>query len=416
MLEQELKTAIEAGNKAIEAIRTQVESIKGDDVVSKEKLGRMEASLAQALSAKTATETELKALESRLADIEAKANRPGALGRAEAESNELKSAFLEFVRNPLDRKAEDKFMELSTKAADVRVSTAGSGGYALPEVIATEIAKTALEFSPIRQISRVVQVGTSDYKELVDRNGFGTEWVGETSTRNQTNTPDIVEVAPTFGELAAKPEATRHAMADLFFNVEGWIVDTAARQFAKAEGLAFVSGDGTNKPTGFLAGPVALTADSVRAFGTLQAFETGVDGGLGADPFDPLYDLVFGTKAEYRAAGRFVMNSLTLARYAKVKDTNGQYLLQRAVAEGAPATLLGYAVTIAEDMPDVAADATPVAFGDFSRGYLIADRAGMSLIRDEITKPGFVRWQVFKRVAGKLKDSDAIKLLRCSAP
>ena len=115
------------------------------------------------------------------------------------------------------------------------------------------------------------------------------------------------------------------------------------------------------------------------------------------------------------AAGRFVLNSLTLAQYAKVKDTNGQYLLQRAVSEGLPDMLMGYATTIAEDMPDVAADATPIASGDFQRGYLIADRAGRQLIRDEATKPGYIRWQIFKRVGGILKDSDAIKLLRVSA-
>lgn len=413
MLENELKSAIEAGNRAIEAIRTQVESIKGDDVLSKEKLGRMEASLAEAISAKAATESELKALSNRLEEMEAKANRPGAPGNKA--DDEYKSAFMALVRNPTDRKAEQTVLELQSKAVDVRTSALASGGYALPEIVSTEIARTAMDLSPIRQIARVVQVGSPDYKELIDRNGFGFEWVGETSTRNQTSTPNLVEIAPTFGEIAAKPEATRHALADLFFDVEGWLVDSAARMFAKAEGEAFILGDGVNKPTGFLNGAVSTDGDDARAFGTLQVVETGSAATIGTDPYDALYDLVFATKAEYRAAGRFVLNSLTLAQYAKVKDTNGQYLLQRAVAEGLPDRLMGYATTVAESMPDVAADATPIAFGDFQRGYLIADRAGMQLIRDEVTRPGFVRWCIFKRVGGILKDSDAIKLLRVSA-
>lgn len=297
----------------------------------------------------------------------------------------------------------------------MRTSTAGSGGYALPEVIAREIAKQVQDISPIRQIARVVQVGTPDYKELVNLNGFGTEWVGETDTRTQTGTPDLGECAPTFGEIAAKPEATRHSLEDLFFDVESWLMSSGAEQFAIAEGVAFVSGNGTNKPTGILAGTPAATADGARAFGTLQYIPTGAAAALSSNPFDEMHDLAYGLKAGYRGNARFVMNSNTMASFAKIKSSDGVYLLQRAQAEGVPDRINGYAVTIAEDMPDVAADAFPVAFGDFQRGYLIADRVGMGLVRDEVTKPGYIRYIMYKRVGGKLKDTNAIKLLKIAA-
>jgi len=411
---EELKSLVETGNKTIEAIRADVDAVKGDDALSKEKLSKMEAELADTLSAKSKAEAELKSIQERMDEFETKMGRPGA-GVSQKQADEYKSAFFDFVRRPDDHKAAAEVYELSRKAADTRTSTDASGGYALPEVIAADIAKQVQDVSPIRQIARVVSVGTPDYKELVNLNGFGTEWVGETDTRSQTNTPDLGEVAPTFGEIAAKPEATRHSLEDLFFDVEAWLRDSAVEQFAIAEGTAFVSGNGTKKPTGFLAGTPVATADASRAFGTLQYTPTGAAAALSSNPFDEMIDIIYTLKAGYRASARWVMNSLTMAAFAKVKDGDGQYLLQDAVSAADPARMKGYPITIAEDMPDIAADAHPVAFGDFNRGYLIADRVGMGIVRDNVTKPGYIRYIMFKRVGGILKDTNAIKLLKIAA-
>jgi len=411
----DLKPLIEEGNKTITALRAEVEGMKSADVLSAEKIARMEADLAKALEAKQSAELAHKAMDARIAEIETKGARPGQPGSAEA-ADEYKEAFVAFIRSPGNPALQQKMYELQGKAADVRTSTAGSGGYALPELISTDIAKQVQDISPIRQIARVVQVGTPDYKELVDLNGFGTEWVGETDTRTATTTPNIGECAPTFGELAAKPEATRHSLEDLFFDVEAWLTGSATEQFAIAEGVAFVSGNGTNKPTGFLAGPTpVVTADATRAFGTLQYVPTGQAAALATNVFDTFHTLTFGLKAGYRSGAQWVMNSNTMAALAKVRDGDGRYLLQASVAAGVPSTINGYGMTIAEDMPEIAAGTFPVAFGDFQRGYLIADRVGMGIVRDEVTKPGYIRYIMFKRVGGKLKDTNAIKLLKVAA-
>lgn len=411
---EELKSLIEEGNKTIVALRAEVDGMKSEDTLSKDKIARIEKDLAETLAAKQAAELAAKATEERLAEVETKLNRPGGLPGVD-KPDEYKDAFIEYLRRPQDPTVQTKLSEMEAKATDVRTGTAGSGGYALPEVIAREIAKQVQDISPIRSIARVVSVGTPDYKELVNLNGFGTEWVGETATRNQTDTPDLGECAPTFGELAAKPEATRHSLEDLFFDVESWLMAAAAEQYAIAEGAAFVAGDGTNKPTGFLTGTPVGTADATRAFGVLQYIATGQAAALSSNPFDELHDLAYTLKAGYRGGAQFVMNSNTMASFAKVKSADGVYLLQPAQVAGAPDRINGYGVTIAEDMPDIAADAFPVAFGDFSRGYLIADRVGMGIVRDEVTKPGYIRFIMYKRVAGKLKDSNAIKLLKIAA-
>ena len=411
----DMKALVEETGKKMDALRTEIDSFKSADVVHTDKIKKLETDLAASMSAKAAQELQIKAADDRLRDLETKMARPRKAGEAEIDQAALdhKAAFVNYMRKGMNGGAQEKLFELQEKAVDVRVATPASGGFALPKEISTQISKMILDISPIREISRVVRVGTPDYHELVDSNGFGGEWLGETDTHNQTNTPNLNDVVPTFGEISAKPEATRQSINDLLFDVEGWLMDRGAEMFAISEGLAFVSGNGVNKPTGFLAGPTPVaTADSGRAVGTLQYIPTTQAAAFSANPFDQIKDLIFSARAGYRRGSVFVVNSLTQAAMAKVKDTQGRYLLQTDVAAGTPYMMEGYPVVVAEDMPVVAANAFPLAFGNFQRGYLIADIADIWMIRDEVTKPGYVRFPMSKRVGGKLLDTNAIKLLK----
>ena len=375
----------------------------------------------------------LNEVKTKLEKMETKLARPGALdgGAQDGESKEAveyRHAFLDWMRAPGDHERQQKAASAAkqleaksrldgreTRAAQTVTSTGSAGGFALPEIIERQIARLSVEISPIRQISTVRLVGTTDYKELFDVNGAGFEWVGETDARNQTNTPNLAEVAPTFGMASAKPQASEESLDDLFFNVEDWLISSAAEAIAKGEGAAFVSGDGTKKPTGFLAGPAPLaTADDARAFGTLQYIASGQAAALPTSA-DIFYDLIYALRARYRNSAQWVTSKLVLAALRKYKDTSGQYLWQPALTAGQPATFMGYGITEAEDMPAIGAGAFPLAFGDFREGYLIADRVGMRITRDEITSPGFVKFYVRKRVGGKLRNTQAIKLLKVAA-
>ncbi|NDC59681.1 MAG: phage major capsid protein, partial [Alphaproteobacteria bacterium] len=180
--------------------------------------------------------------------------------------------------------------------------------------------------------------------------------------------------------------------------------------FAAQERAAFVSGDGVGKPKGFLASPVA--ADASQAWGTIGYLATGVAGGFAATaPVDRLIDLVFAPKAQYRQNGRFVMNRRTLAAVRKLKDQANNYVWQPRDAAGT-STVLGYPVTEVEDMPNIAADAFAIAFGDFQSGYLIVDRAGLRVLRDPYSAKPYVLFYVTKRVGGVVQNFDAIKLLK----
>jgi HK97 family phage major capsid protein len=304
--------------------------------------------------------------------------------------------------------------DVEQRAAQAVTSTGSAGGFALPEIIERQIARLSVDISPIRQLATVRTVGSSDYKELFDINGAAFEWVGEAGTRSQTNTPDLAEVAPTMGTASARPRASEESLDDLFFDVENWLITSAAEAMAQGEGAAFVNGNGTNRPTGFLQGSTpVVTTDASRAFGTLQFTPSGQAAALPTSA-DIFYDMVYALRARYRSNATWVTSKLVLAALRKYKDTTSQYLWQAGISAGQPSTFMGFPVVEAEDMPAVAANAFSVAFGDFREGYLIADRVGMRITRDEITVPGFVQFYIRKRVGGRIRNSQAIKLLRIS--
>jgi len=437
--EQRDEPTIKSVADALDKIATAFDQYKktNDERIEAVKSGKGTAELDAKLARMDEHINSLGEVKTKLEKMETKLSRPGAMGgggeqRESAETVEYKHAFLDWMRAPADgdrqqrAAAAQKALEAKSKAdaaasgREVRstqtvTSTGSAGGFALPEQIERQIARLSVDMSPIRQIATVRQVGTTDYKELFDVNGAGFEWVGETDTRNQTNTPDLVEVAPTFGMASAKPQASEESLDDLFFDVEAWLIDSAAEAMAQGEGAAFVSGNGTKKPTGFLAGPTPVaTADAGRAFGTLEYIASGQAAAMPTS-IDVFFDMVYGLRARYRNNAQWVTNKLVLAALRKYKDTTGQYLWQPALTAGQPSTFLGYGITEAEDTPAVAANAFPLAFGDFKEGYLIADRVGTRITRDEITTPGFVKFYVRKRVGGKLRNTQAIKLLKIAA-
>jgi HK97 family phage major capsid protein len=286
------------------------------------------------------------------------------------------------------------------------------GGFAVPREIDAMIDATMKSVSPIRAIANVVQVGSSGYRKLVTTGGTPSGWVAEDAARPLTDTPDFNEIAPPMGDLYANPAASQAMLDDAQFDVETWLADEIAREFARAEGAAFVSGSGTNRPKGFLAYATAATSDTVRAFGTLQHVATGAAGGFGASGADKLIDLVQSLRSPYRQGAAFVMNSATASAIRKFKTTDGAFLWQPGLSGGAADTLLGYPVVEADDMPDIATDSLSIAFGNFKAGYLIAERRETTILRDPYSNKPFVHFYATKRVGGAVTNSEAIKLLK----
>ena len=309
-----------------------------------------------------------------------------------------------------------KGIEAGFETKRLSVGIAAEGGLAVPLEIDQRIETTLKLISPIRALADVVKVGSANYRKLVAAGGVASGWVGEAAGRPETATPVFSEVLAPMGELYANPAATQAMLDDALFDVEAWLAREIAIEFARAEGVAFVTGTGVAQPKGFLTYPVATTGDATRPFGTLQYVPSGAAGAfVGTNPQDRLVDMVHALRAPYRQGAVWVMNSNTISAVRKFKDTTGDFIWKPGLLEGQASTLLGYPVIEVDAMPDIGANSLSIGFGQFRSAYVVAERGETAVLRDPYSNKPFVHFYATRRVGGALMNSEALKLMRFSA-
>lgn len=345
--------------------------------------------------------SELDELKSALEEELKQVKRPAGGPQSKAAS-EHKTAFIGFMRKGKD----DGLRELERKALQVGVDE--DGGYAVPEELDRTILNLLKDEVVMRQEATTITVGGANYKKLVNLGGTASGWVGETDARPETDASKLGQIEPFMGEIYGNPQATQTMLDDAFFNVEDWINSELAIEFAEQEEIAFTSGNGTKKPKGFLAYASTLDPDKTRAFGTLQHILSGAAAGVTADA---IVKLVYTLRKVHRNGAKFMMNNNSLFAIRILKDSEGNYLWRPGLELGQPSSLAGYGVAENEQMPDIAADAKAIAFGNFKRGYTIVDRIGTRILRDPYTKNHSLV-STPPNAPGMLVDSQAIKLLQ----
>ncbi|MFH3480573.1 phage major capsid protein [Xanthobacter variabilis] len=369
---------------------------RGADALTLDQLGRIDAAL--------------DAHQARLDALATKARRP-ALGGAPERSVAVSahaSAFDTYVRHGEAG---------GLKALEAKALSSGSGvdgGYLVPVEVESEVGRRLSTLSPIRAIASVRTIGAGTYRKPFMTSGPVCGWAAETAARPQTDSPVLAALDYPAMELYAMPAATQALLDDVQVNVDDWLAEEVDTVFAEQEGAAFINGDGVAKPKGFLA--YDKVAEGAWAWDKVGYVATGAAGAFpGADAGDRLIDLVYALKGGYRQNACFVMNRRTQSAVRKLKDENGNYLWAPPPVAGQGASLMGFPVVESEDMPDIAADAFPIAFGDFQRFYLVVDRAGMRVLRDPYSAKPYVLFYTTKRVGGGIMDFDAAKLLKFAA-
>lgn len=382
----ELLCAFESFKDANDRRLSEIEAKSAADPLLTEKVERIDQTLTRQKQA--------------LDRLSVEASRPALSGNRPSEA---KSAFARYIKTG-DASALIEAKSLST-------GVGGDGGYVAPPETEAMIDRLLKDASPIRAIASIKQTTSHTWRKPVSLGGTSAGWAAETGARAETNTStlDLLEF-PT-GELYAMPAATPAILDDALVDIDQWLAEEVRDVFAEQEGAAFVSGNGTNKPKGFLS--YVNVAEGGQAWGQLGYVATGVAGDFAAsNPSDVLIDLIYTPKTGYRQNGRFVMNRQTVSRVRKFKDADGNYIWQPGLSAGQPATLMGYPVTEAEDMPDIGTDQFAIAFGDFERGYTIVDRQGVQVLRDPYSAKPYVLFYTTKRVGGGVSDFHAIKLLK----
>lgn len=352
-----------------------------------------DAAKAEAAAAKA----EAKAATDRANALELRMNRPGG-GDSRAPSIETKAwgAYL--------RKGQQLLGDEEAKS--LRIADDVAGGYLrAPDEFVGEVLKNLVEFSPVRSVARVTQIGVSGAR-LPKRTATPTaRWVDETEDRPETESTYGQILIPTH-EAACFIDVSQQLLEDAAFNVEGEVAQDLAEEFARLEASAFILGDGVKKPTGFMHGsevPFVRTGNA--------------NGFPGTSPADVLVDVFYGVQSAYARNGTWGMNRKTMATVRKFKAADGNYLWQEGLAAGQPPTILGRPVVEMPEMDDIGAGKFPIVFGDFSAGYRIIDRIALALLRDPYTQAtrGLVRMHARRRTGGAVVKAEALVRLKVEA-
>jgi HK97 family phage major capsid protein len=351
----------------------------------------------------------LKHQEERLTMLDRKTmtyGRPALSAAVEMDAPHQK-AFNAYLRTGDD----EGFRGLTLEGKALSTAVAADGGYLVDPQTADTIRSMLVSTSSLRAAANIVNVDATSFDVLIDRSEVGSGWATEIAATVETATPTIERISIKLHELAAMPKSSQRLLDDSAFDVEGWLAGKIATRFIRAEAAAFINGDGVDKPRGILLPP--KVANASWTWGSLGYIPSGAASDfLATNPADCIINLVYALGADYRANATFVMNSKTAGAVRKMKDADGRFLWLDGLAEGEPARLMGYRVLICEDMPDVAANAFPVAFGDFGSGYTIAERPDVRILRDPFSAKPHVLFYATKRVGGDVTDFAAIKLLR----
>lgn len=437
-MDEKVKKALEALNKAFDDFKAannkrlqQIEARGSADPHLDEQVNKLNAEIDKLRN--ELTETQAQAQE-RMDQLETQSSRPtgGPGGDAQDEAEQARQffslvsgrdqesgdleayrayhpAFISYLRRG------DRGLTPEVQAS-LSVGSDPSGGFWVTPDTGGRLVELIHETSPMRQVAGVVSIGTDALEGPYDLGEASTGWVGEKEARPETNTPTVGGWRIEVHEQYAQPKVTQKLLDDASFPVESWLQGKVAIKLARTENTAFIAGNGEKKPRGFLTYPVSASAPTAAAYEALQFVASGKAGTFAdASPGDALISLIYALKAAYRQGAIFMMTRATLAEVRKLKDGQGNYLWQPDFSQKQGGNLVGFPVTEAEDMPDLAANSLSIAFGDFSQGYQIVDRIGIRVLRDPLTEKGYVKFYTTKRVGGGMVDFDAIKVMKFAA-
>jgi HK97 family phage major capsid protein len=387
-------------NVAFEAFKT-----KHTEQLEEIKAGKTDVLTTESLEKINATLTELQTAVDEQAKINAasKLGDGAIIGDIKADP-EYTAAFKAHMRK--GERAPSDIHAAMSKGTDA------DGGYVAPVEWDRTITDKMKQISPIRQHARVITISTAGFKKLFNDRAVGSGWVGETASRPATSTPQFGSLDFTTGEIYANPPISQQLLDDSAIDLEAWLADEVQTEFARQEGIAFLSGDGTNKPHGILTYVTGGANAARHPFGDIKSVATGQAAALSADGF---LDLIYSLPAEFSANAKLFINRQSMLAVRKLKDGQGNYLWQPSYATGAPQTIAGEAVVDVPGMPGVAADAIVALYGDMDATYLVIDRVGVRVLRDPFTNKPFVHFYTTKRVGGGVHNPEPMRALRVAA-
>lgn len=314
------------------------------------------------------------------------------------------------------RKGTDQGLA-ALEAKAMSVGSDPDGGYTVEADRSGRIISRIYETSPMRQHATVMAISTDRLEGLKDTDEATAAWVSETGTRSETNTPQLGTWAINVHEIYAKPKVTQKLLDDSAIDIDAWLGNKVADQFARTQNTAFVTGAGTGKPRGFASYTTAATADASRTWGVFEHVATGTNGSFGTDPngLQKLISVVHKLNPAYLPGAKWFMNRSAIAQLRTLTDatTSGRFVFVPDFSGQTAGSVLGYPTALLEDMAAyTVTDALAVAFGDMRETYTIVDRLGIRVLRDPYSSKPYVEFYTTARVGGDALNFNALKFLK----
>lgn len=379
------KALVEQINTAFEEFKAENEKslkAKADDTLVTEKLDRLNTTMSEIEAALAAK-------------IEA-AKLSGAPGDMEPTNPEYLKDFKAHMRK-------------GDVSAAMSVGTAADGGYLAPVEWDRTITNKLKQRSPIRENSQVIQISTPGFSKVFNDGVVGSGWVGETAARPATSTPGLTSLAWGIGEIYANPQITQQALDDVAIDLEQWLADEVEGEFSIQENIAFLSGNGTNKPDGILTYVTGAANAAKHPFGAILGTTVA---GAAAVTTDEIVDLVYSVPSERNANAKFFLNRSSLGKLRKLKDGQGNYIWQPTFVAGQPSTLQSYPIVEVPGMPNMTTGLVSILFGDMEATYLVIDRVGVRVLRDPFSNKPYVGFYTTKRVGGGVKNPEYMRFIK----
>jgi HK97 family phage major capsid protein len=281
---------------------------------------------------------------------------------------------------------------------DLSVGSNAAGGYLVPIEMSKQIVIYEREFGVMRQLSTEFSTSVGDTVTVPRITAFGTSgWVGEGNAFTESD-PTIGQVSFSAYKSTHIAQVSEELLQDTAFDVSSLLARIFGQNLGALQNNAFVSGNGTGRPTGI--------ANNVTTGATLASNV--------AVTADELVNTYHSLLRPYRAQASWVIHDNTVAAIRKlVTGVSGDktYLWQPGLVAGQPDTLLGRPVYTDPDVATMANSAKCILFGDFKAGYWIRNAGGITIQRlnELYSGTGQVGFRIWQRVDGKQVDALAVK-------
>jgi len=295
------------------------------------------------------------------------------------------------------------------------------GGYFIRPQLLAQMITRVFETSPMRAHATVIPMASPFIEMIInDQQAESGGFVGEIQTRAETDTANLGVQRFTAHEQFAIPKASNWMLEDSSIDIENFIVNKGIDIITRTENTAFVTGNGSQRPRGFLTFDdytVAEVNDPNGAYGRdhIQQISSGSAGNITSDGIKELQNNL---KELYQPNAKWFIRRIGFQQITTLKDAQGRFIFNtRFLQEARTLQLLGQEVVFFNDLPNPATDSLSLCYGDMQQTYIIGDRIGITILRDPFTAAdnGFVKFRMRKRVAGGVWNFESLKILRLSA-